>query len=230
MEHEAAQDSSLLSPGLANHPMPSTETTSIHSQYASMDHLLNPLSSATRPAPNADVNAGSNEKIDGGRNSWFKPPAKKARLTYALAGLFIIVTMGLGLGLGFGLGNVKHRGPISSNSSSPNGPANIYNETFATSKSYYPSPKGGWSPLWEDSYKKAAKLVSQMSLLEKVNITTGTGWSMVSLFSILERSSKSMKTNLTTRGLVLEIQVKPAWVFLHYVYKTVLWESDLQTI
>lgn len=29
---------------------------------------------------------------------------------------------------------------------------------------------------WEESYKKAAKLVGQMSLVEKVNITTGIGW------------------------------------------------------
>lgn len=29
---------------------------------------------------------------------------------------------------------------------------------------------------WEESYKKAAKLVGEMSLVEKVNITTGIGW------------------------------------------------------
>lgn len=30
---------------------------------------------------------------------------------------------------------------------------------------------------WEESYKKAEALVKEMSLIEKVNITTGTGWS-----------------------------------------------------
>lgn len=31
---------------------------------------------------------------------------------------------------------------------------------------------------WQQSYEKAAVMVSKMSLLEKVNITTGTGWAM----------------------------------------------------
>ncbi|CBX93055.1 hypothetical protein IAQ61_008785 [Plenodomus lingam] len=43
---------------------------------------------------------------------------------------------------------------------------------------WYPSPKGGTDKAWEESYKKAAALVKQMTLPEKVNITTGTGWSM----------------------------------------------------
>lgn len=42
---------------------------------------------------------------------------------------------------------------------------------------WYPSPRGGTLSPWEESYKKAAAMVSKMSLLEKVNITTGTGWS-----------------------------------------------------
>ncbi|KAI1068150.1 hypothetical protein LB507_004296 [Fusarium sp. FIESC RH6] len=43
---------------------------------------------------------------------------------------------------------------------------------------WYPSPKGGTSKNWEKSYELAAKLVGKMTLAEKVNITTGTGWSM----------------------------------------------------
>ncbi|CAF9919629.1 hypothetical protein IMSHALPRED_004678 [Imshaugia aleurites] len=42
---------------------------------------------------------------------------------------------------------------------------------------WYPSPKGGTLSPWEESYKKAAAMVRKMSLPEKVNITTGTGWS-----------------------------------------------------
>lgn len=42
---------------------------------------------------------------------------------------------------------------------------------------WYPSPRGGSLTAWEESYKKAAVMVSKMSLIEKVNITTGTGWS-----------------------------------------------------
>lgn len=43
---------------------------------------------------------------------------------------------------------------------------------------WYPTPKGGTDAAWEESYKKAAELVKQMTLVEKVNVTTGTGWSM----------------------------------------------------
>ncbi|KAH8807695.1 beta-glucosidase [Xylogone sp. PMI_703] len=45
------------------------------------------------------------------------------------------------------------------------------------SEPFYPSP---WmnpdADSWEDAYKKAKNFVSQLTLLEKVNLTTGTGW------------------------------------------------------
>ena len=43
---------------------------------------------------------------------------------------------------------------------------------------YYPAPKGGWVSTWADAYKKAHQVVSQMTLAEKVNLTTGTGFFM----------------------------------------------------
>jgi hypothetical protein len=43
---------------------------------------------------------------------------------------------------------------------------------------WYPTPKGGTDKSWEESYKKAAEMVKQMTLVEKVNVTTGTGWQM----------------------------------------------------
>ena len=43
---------------------------------------------------------------------------------------------------------------------------------------WYPTPLGGTVTQWGESYKKAAVLVKQMTLPEKVNITTGTGWQM----------------------------------------------------
>ncbi|KAK4637863.1 putative beta-glucosidase E [Fulvia fulva] len=46
------------------------------------------------------------------------------------------------------------------------------------SEAWYPTPKGGTVEQWQKSYEKAAKLVKQMTLAEKVNITTGTGWQM----------------------------------------------------
>ncbi|KGO74764.1 Glycoside hydrolase family 3 [Penicillium italicum] len=43
---------------------------------------------------------------------------------------------------------------------------------------YYPTPPGGWIPDWSEAYSKAHHLVSNMTLAEKVNLTTGTGFFM----------------------------------------------------
>ena len=43
---------------------------------------------------------------------------------------------------------------------------------------YYPAPKGGWVSTWAEAYEKAHQVVSQMTLAEKVNLTTGTGFFM----------------------------------------------------
>ncbi|KAH6845496.1 glycoside hydrolase family 3 protein [Chaetomium sp. MPI-CAGE-AT-0009] len=40
---------------------------------------------------------------------------------------------------------------------------------------YYPTPYGGWLDSWKDAYTKAQDLVSQMTLAEKTNITSGVG-------------------------------------------------------
>lgn len=49
---------------------------------------------------------------------------------------------------------------------------------YGHSPPWYPTPKGGTSANWAESYKKAAAMVSRMTLAEKVNVTTGTGWMM----------------------------------------------------
>ncbi|KAJ5129716.1 uncharacterized protein N7515_005755 [Penicillium bovifimosum] len=43
---------------------------------------------------------------------------------------------------------------------------------------YYPTPPGGWVPDWTEAYSKAHRIVSNMTLAEKVNLTTGTGFFM----------------------------------------------------
>ncbi|KAI1263761.1 glycoside hydrolase superfamily [Xylariaceae sp. FL1019] len=43
---------------------------------------------------------------------------------------------------------------------------------------WYPTPKGGTTKGWAESYRKASEMVANMTLPEKVNITTGTGWQM----------------------------------------------------
>ncbi|KAL2212862.1 glycoside hydrolase family 3 protein [Sarocladium strictum] len=64
---------------------------------------------------------------------------------------------------------------------------------------WYPSPKGGSVRQWADSYKKAASMVANMTLPEKVNITTGTGWSMG-----LAVGNTGPATNVGFPGLALQ--------------------------
>lgn len=49
---------------------------------------------------------------------------------------------------------------------------------YGQSPPWYPTPRGGTAGTWAKSYEKAAKMVSKMTLAEKVNVTTGTGWQM----------------------------------------------------
>ncbi|MCJ1343879.1 hypothetical protein MMC31_002077 [Peltigera leucophlebia] len=46
----------------------------------------------------------------------------------------------------------------------------------ATSPPHYPSPWGSGTGDWADAYIKARAFVQQLTLLEKVNLTTGVGW------------------------------------------------------
>jgi beta-glucosidase len=45
-----------------------------------------------------------------------------------------------------------------------------------TSAPFYPSPWMNGQGEWADAYAKAKDFVSQLTLLEKVNLTTGVGW------------------------------------------------------
>ncbi|KAF2403632.1 beta-glucosidase [Trichodelitschia bisporula] len=48
--------------------------------------------------------------------------------------------------------------------------------THATSPPFYPSPWMDGSGAWGEAYEKAQDFVRQLTLLEKVNLTTGVGW------------------------------------------------------
>lgn len=43
---------------------------------------------------------------------------------------------------------------------------------------WFPASKGGISASWAESYQRASVMVGKMTLPEKVNVTTGTGWMM----------------------------------------------------
>ncbi|PLB49355.1 hypothetical protein P170DRAFT_456004 [Aspergillus steynii IBT 23096] len=50
--------------------------------------------------------------------------------------------------------------------------------SYFPSESYFPTPRGGVYEEWAEDYRKAQLLVERMTLVEKINITTGTGWKM----------------------------------------------------
>lgn len=60
---------------------------------------------------------------------------------------------------------------------------NDYNGPQFTSPPSYPSPWGSGAGDWAAAYEKARAFVSQLTLLEKVNLTTGVGWVPKSLGS-----------------------------------------------
>lgn len=47
---------------------------------------------------------------------------------------------------------------------------------YTQSPPYYPTPYGGWISSWNASYARAAAVVANMTLAEKVNLTSGTGY------------------------------------------------------
>lgn len=51
-------------------------------------------------------------------------------------------------------------------------------QSFQKSPPSYPSPWGDGSGDWGSAYEKAQAFVSQLTLEEKVNLTTGNGWEM----------------------------------------------------
>ncbi|KAM3078943.1 hypothetical protein ACMFMF_003870 [Clarireedia jacksonii] len=59
---------------------------------------------------------------------------------------------------------------------------------------YYPTPKGGWVSEWAAAYEKARVVVANMTLAEKVNLTTGTG----------ELSNTGSALRVGIRGLCLQ--------------------------
>ncbi|KAL2352850.1 putative beta-glucosidase [Cryomyces antarcticus] len=60
------------------------------------------------------------------------------------------------------------------NASDPNTAAGA--QSFRTSPPFYPSPWMDGSGGWAAAYQKAQAFVSQLTLIEKVNLTTGVGW------------------------------------------------------
>ena len=115
----------------------------------------------------------------------------KGKIVLVVSGLALLgLVLGLSLGLTVGRRNNSNSCSLGNNSTgqgtNDNGGTNVPDyssnwkqpENLATSDGWFPAPRGGSDPAWVAAYQKAAKLVGKMSLLEKVNVTSGTGWQM----------------------------------------------------
>jgi len=145
------------------------------------------------PTQTSDATESATSITTGETGSGTSPrQTTKGKIILILSGLALLgLILGLSLGLTIGrqnnsnscsLGNSTGNdsgGPKDGGTNVPDYSSNWKQpENLATSEGWFPAPKGGSDPAWVEAYKKATKLVGRMSLLEKVNVTTGTGWQM----------------------------------------------------
>ena len=67
--------------------------------------------------------------------------------------------------------------------------------TAEFSPPFYPSPWGTGSGQWADAYSKARAFVGQLTLLEKVNLTTGVGY-----VNVVQSLRRDLSTHLRLGG------------------------------
>ncbi|KAI1766711.1 glycoside hydrolase family 3 protein [Hypoxylon sp. FL1150] len=99
------------------------------------------------------------------RNRWLRKPCgcftgRSTKYVIGCVGILALVWLALGAG-GFFAFNKYKQAP-----------------SDGLSPPWYPTPKGGTAQSWVESYRKASEMVAKMTLPEKVNVTTGTGWKM----------------------------------------------------
>ncbi|KAI2634839.1 glycoside hydrolase family 3 protein [Hypomontagnella submonticulosa] len=115
----------------------------------------------TSSKPSAPASAFSSQP----RNRWLRKPCGclAGRSTRCLIGclvVFALVLLALSGGGFFAFNKYKQAPPD------------------GLSPPWYPTPKGGTARTWAEAYRKASEMVARMTLPEKVNVTTGTGWKM----------------------------------------------------
>lgn len=107
------------------------------------------------------------------------PRPLRSRKKYLIGAGVLLLALALGLGLGLGLRKKESEKGDEPDLSQIDWEGNPFGDgPLPTMKRVVDSPRGGSDWRWKESYEKAAKLVSKMSLAEKVNVTTGIGWSM----------------------------------------------------
>lgn len=97
---------------------------------------------------------------------------KMARLTYIFVFLLTLVSFGFSLVRKPNFAAYIHR------ANQLQGPSKDKRDAVPAgyvAAPYYPTPPGGWVSNWTAAYEKAQKVVANMTLAEKINLTTGTG-------------------------------------------------------
>ncbi|KAB5517369.1 glycoside hydrolase family 3 protein [Coniochaeta sp. 2T2.1] len=127
------------------------DTSDTESDIDATDYLPKPTTPTSKPG-----------FLVGRRPGWSirRPLAGRRRCCTIFLIITGIVTLLLAAGGGFVFKKYKDEPP------------------YGQSPPWYPTPKGGASANWAESYRKASAMVSRMTLAEKVNVTTGTGWQM----------------------------------------------------
>jgi hypothetical protein len=82
---------------------------------------------------------------------------------------------------------------------SPNPNAILGAQTNQTSPPRYPSPWGSGSGEWAEAYEKAIKIVEQLTLEEKVNLTTGKA--LFSCQTAMKEAYKMTRIRLAARTM-----------------------------
>ncbi|MCJ1444341.1 MAG: hypothetical protein MMC23_004843 [Stictis urceolatum] len=130
---------------------------------SSKEGLLKATGSSPRQSLEADIDAQDTTKLLHDSNVPTKPtrtpPRKKSWTSWSCLSILGIIAVGI-VGVAMSGGYFVYH----------------YAPTDGQSPPWYPSPRGGTLKSWEESYKKAHALVSKMSLVEKVNVTSGVGW------------------------------------------------------
>jgi len=72
--------------------------------------------------------------------------------------------------------HVQFPGSTYPNATSPNPLTGAGSKSYQQSPPFYPSPWGTGLGNWSAAYEKATAFVSQLTLVEKVNLTTGVGY------------------------------------------------------
>ncbi|KAI1463745.1 glycoside hydrolase family 3 protein [Daldinia caldariorum] len=94
------------------------------------------------------------------RRSWSCLTGRSTKYVVGCLGIFALIWLALSAGGFFAFKKYRQ--------SPPDG----------LSPPWYPTPKGGTARSWAEAYRKASGMVANMTLPEKVNVTTGTGWKM----------------------------------------------------